>query len=239
MPRTVPADEWEVLMELMGAWSPELGGAAAAQEGEATHLTWTRKDDRRTVGEATLEPIFTWTNDGTRRVVWTSSRPEALRDVEKLPVPQSAGDVVELAYAIARTFGAVAVHSASRKVGFGQHAYALTSFRRTSDEPAEARAEKAMRFTEERLEEVSSRLINVVTRQGSGGARICSHAVTDLASLIAALAQYYANDLPIAADLEELVRKLDVWAVRAAIPTDEPLKVGAELAAEAKVWARR
>jgi hypothetical protein len=47
----------------------------------------------------------------------------------------------------------------------------------------------------------------------------------------------YADDLAIAERTRALATALDAWAIRAAIPTEEPLVVGAELGAEARRWS--
>ncbi len=221
--RTTPADEWERLMELMGAGAANVDGK---------DLVWTSDEDETVViARATIEPLFVW-DYGERRVTWTTPRRDVAREVRP---PRHAGDACALAYAAARTFGAVSVHLRPTEEP-GQEAFALTSFQRTSNEPAREREAKSRVFVAEQLEQCSKMAVSVFAQHGSGGARTISREVSTCADLVAAVSAHYVADLPLGTELNALVSQLDVWALRAGVPTDEALHVGAELGREANRW---
>jgi hypothetical protein len=115
--------------------------------------------------------------------------------------------------------------------------YAIVAFRWLAREDNATRTTKLVAFVARQLDHESQRLIATVARFGSRAARPCSERVSDLARLVRTVTMLYADDLAIAERTSALATALDAWAIRAAIPTEEPLVVGAELGAEARRWS--
>lgn len=228
MPVTVTEPMFFLLLLRMGATGTTV---------ESGRIRWHGKQGKKQVpiAVADVEPLFIWRRDPA--IEWTTPRTQLVRDV---PVPRDGEERAELAFATASMFDAISVHGeaelhpktlATQRVDY----YALTSFECVSTEAEDSRTEACNRLLWKRLRELSSTLIDLFPRYGSAGGQEYAHRVSDLAGLIAAAATYYAP-APMREDIEALAARLRNWSVRAAIPTDEALRVAAEIGAEAGRW---
>jgi hypothetical protein len=188
------------------------------------------------IASGRVEPLFVWRPKPT--VEWLTPRTELIRQV---PTPASTEEASELAFATARQIDAIAVTSDAdwdRKT-FKTHSvtyYAVTSFEFVGTESGESRDKACMQLVWRLLRDTSSVLIDEFTRYGSAGARQYAYRVGDLQAVVAATATHYVHGAAVHDRLVELATKLDTWSVRAAIPTDEPLRVAAEIGAEVGGW---
>ena len=216
-------------------------GAKDSRVVEGRRLCWFGKKGKKEIPIAAgdVEPLFKWVPKPA--IDWLTPREELIREV---PIPREADEAGELAFAMGRDFGAIAVHGdaelhpESYKTLHVTY-YAITSFDFLSTESAESRAKGCKQMVGRLLRDLSTTLIEDFPRYGSAGARQYAYKVSDLGALVAATAKYYAHGTAMQAPLDELTEKLVAWSLRAAIPTDEGLRVGAEIGAEANNWKAR
>ena len=188
------------------------------------------------IAKGSVEPLFTWRP--RRKVEWLTPRTELVREV---PTPATTEEASELAFAMAHAIDAISVVGDAdwdRKTfkTRSKTYYALTSFAYVGSESAESRGKACMALVWRLLRDTSSVLIEDFTRYGSAGARQYAYRVSDLGALVAATATHYAHGTTVHERLVELASRLQAWSVRAGIPTDEALRVAAELGAEVPAW---
>lgn len=213
-------------------------GCKEQQVVDGRELRWLGKKGKKTVPIASgnVEPLFVWRPKPT--VEWLTPRTELIRQV---PTPTKTEEASELAFATARAIDAVAVTGDAvrdRKTFKTESVtyYAITSFEFTGTESGESRDKACAQLVWRLLRDTSSVLIDEFTRYGSAGARQYAYRVSDLRALVAATATHYVHGTTVRDRLVELTTKLDAWSVRAAIPTDEAIRVAAEIGAEVRGW---
>jgi hypothetical protein len=227
MPRTCTDPLFLALLLRMGEKSRRISDGRA---------TWYAKKGKREIplASGTVQPLFAWRRDPA--LDWLTSREAIVRDV---PVPSEKAAASELAFAASRDIGAIAATSELQRDPERIVYYAVTSFAYAGDEPVDSRAKACRELARRQLSRLSLWLLGEFPRWGSAGARTYAYAVSDHAAMMEVAAEYYATDTPVQAELRDLAAKLDAWSIRAGIPTDEALRVAAELQRESKLWTRR
>ena len=84
--------------------------------------------------------------------------------------------------------------------------------------------------------QLADRLESGFVRHGSAGGHEYARWVADCGALVAALGAHVARDLPVRTEIEALEATVGEWAIRAAIPLDEALRVSIDVRGEAKRW---
>lgn len=194
-------------------------GSAPLAESDATpmfefYAGYLNTDSRPRFAKLGRKNKVTWLSDGFRN--------------DELPVPENTMHASQMALALAENAKAFAVYTVARSRTFTH--FALADFRLLKSLEPTATRDKQMRHeTRYTLRALKEELIKGVQLHGSGAAQ-------QLGRHVAAHAQYLRTCCEIAAlgdelrqDIEELAKALDSAAVRASIPTDEALRVAAEL----------
>ena len=213
-------------------------GSKEQQVVDGRELRWLGKKGKKLVPIASgnIEPLFVWRPKPT--IEWLTQRTELIRQV---PTPTKTEEASELAFATARAFDAIAVTGDAvwdRKTFKTESVtyYAITSFDYLGNESGESRDKACKQLVWRLLRDTSSGMIDEFARYGSAGARQYAYRVADLRALIAATATHYVHGAAVRDRLAELTTKLDSWSVRAGIPSDEALRVAAEIGAEVGGW---
>jgi hypothetical protein len=206
-------------------------GSKKAHVVDAREIQWFELEGEKPVlvASGALEPLFVLRPG--KPLHWL------VADVPNVPAPRTRQDADELAFAMASAKKAVASYAAADSDRSATY-YAITTFAFVGQESAQSREDACMQLAWSVLLDLSSRLIDEFPRYGSAGARQYSYTVADTAALIAATATYYAHGTAVQGSLAALAEKVASWSMRAAIPTDEALRVAAEIGAESAVWKR-
>lgn len=206
------------LLEALGAGTPRIDGST---------VRWTAKAGPQIVAEGDIEPLYRY-KPGALEL--TTARANLRRAMPTPPPEEAAEPAVGMSTAIGAPF-VLAVPEAGVT-----HFHAVTALRTVTLPSDAARDDAARLYAYAALTKLSERMVAQMQRYGSPVARFLRYEVMEHAAFFRAMAKHLAVGLPIAATLEAIAGELDVRAVRAGIPTDEPLRVAAEIRAAAQMW---
>ena len=204
---------------------------SAVVDGEM-QLVKSLRGKRVVVARGRLEPMFTWR--AGEAFVW--KRSDLAREI---PPTDDARDAGDLAWSAARYLDAFAVYRNEdkwvRRLVEAQY-QALFDFETLVLDASPKREARVRKHIGWLLAQLGEALVNSFAQYGSEGGRIYAQLVSDNAVLVAAIAAHVAHDLPVRAELQALVETMTRWAVRAAIPMDEALRLSVDVKAAAKDW---
>lgn len=197
-------------------------------------LRWSRQRRGKLVvlARGRLEAMFAWRAEEP----FTWERADLARAV---PPTRDATDAGDLAWSAAAHLGAFAVYRDEdqwkQRLEAARY-HALFDFETLALDAPAKREPRVRKHIGWKLAQLADRLESGFVRHGSAGGHEYARWVADCGALVAALGAHVARDLPVRTEIEALEATVGEWAIRAAIPLDEALRVSIDVRGEAKRW---